>query len=283
MKEHVKIKMRFGYAYLNPSARCFAAAKEYVLSNNYLDSKYNPVTLLETPTSRVTKLELPGCGTCVLKEMFVDRSAKLSSRYNDWRRLWLSPRSKRTFLLAHKAHECGIPVYEPYAFWIDRSNGIRSYFLCEFVKGVSFEDLCREMHYTAEAKQSVISYFKMLGETAARLHENGIIDADMIPRNCIVPAEADGRGPLTLIDLDLSFPASRMGRRFNFIEKMRSFRRFVTYYPLNDECLNAFLYAYCGNNAEKARKCRNVLEYFRRHGKHRSAASWIAMFRFPVP
>lgn len=283
MRTYVKTKRPFGYAYLNPDAGCFDLIGEYVRSGNYLRPEYSPVVLLETPVSKVTKLELPGCGTCVLKEMFVNKSAKLSVRFKQWRRLLTNPRSKRTFIVASKARKCGIPVYEPYAFWMDNEHGIRSYFLCEFVHGMSFEDLCQGMNYGPDRRDSVISYFRMLGSTAARLHENGIIDGDMIPRNCIIPAEADGRGPLRLIDMDLAFPVSHCGRRFCFIEKMRSFRRFVSYYPLNNECLDAFLDAYSGGDASKAEKCRNVLEYFRKHSGHRSLASFIAMFRFPVP
>lgn len=53
---------------LNTGSACAASVLEYVNSGEWLSPRYRPQTLQEFKNSRVTKLEIPGCGTCVLKE-----------------------------------------------------------------------------------------------------------------------------------------------------------------------------------------------------------------------
>lgn len=268
---------------LNDAAACAASVLEYVNSGEWLSPRYRPQTLQEFKNSRVTKLEIPGCGTCVLKELLVNHKYGWYKQAKAWWRITFEQKFRRTFKVSLAMRRAGISVSEPFATWICTEKGVHEYFLCKFVEGDSFESLCREMRYPPESRGRVLALFSRLGEMAARMHENGIIDSDMIPRNCIITSSGAGDETLTLIDLDSSYFVMKLGRRFVFDEEMRSFKKFVSYYPLNDECLTAFLLAYSRGDSAKAGKCREVLEYFRKHHRHCSPAAWLAMLLFSPP
>lgn len=54
------------------------------------------------------------------------------------------------------------------------------------------------------------------------------------------------------------------------------FPRFVTHYPLNEECLSAFLDAYPRGDREYAARCRKALEILKKHDRHRVwAGLWL--------
>ena len=153
------------------------------------------------------------------------------------------------------------------------------FFLCEFVEGRPFEDVCREMAYGEEEREEVLEGFRMLGEAAARLNECGIVNSDIIPRNCFLAEGADGRRRLRLIDLDLAYFASGKGR-MGFVHRMRALlRRYAGYYPINEECLAAFLGAYTRGDAAEEARCRRALGILERHAKRRAWAGvllWLA-------
>ena len=154
------------------------------------------------------------------------------------------------------------------------------FFLCEFVEGESFESLARGMEYPESDRESVLAGFRALGEMAARLNDHGIVNSDMLPQNAIFAESGKGGRRLKLIDLDLAYFAPRCGR-MAFVHRMRAFRRFVTYYPLNEECLGAFLSAYSRGDAAQLARCRKALEIFRRHAKRRALAGILVWLFCP--
>jgi tRNA A-37 threonylcarbamoyl transferase component Bud32 len=267
---------------VNDTAACAADVRRFVEGGDYLAERFGPEVLQETETTRVTKLTVPGCGVCVLKERFVPRDAGLPKRLRQWWRIRIKQKFLRTFTVTLAARRAGVRAYEPYAVWVaGKGFAAREYFLCNFVEGASFAALCKDMHYGEAERGAVLAYFTMLGESAAMLHGNGIVNPDIIPQNCIIPKEADGRPPLVLIDFDLAFFTARHGRRFVFLQQMRSFRRIVSHYPFNEECLEAFLGAYAGGDSAKVARCREVLEFFRKHSGHCSFASLYVWLRYP--
>lgn len=268
--------------FVNESAACAADVRRFVEGGDYLAGRFGPEVLQETESTRVTKLTVPGCGVCVLKERFVPRGAGLPKRLRQWWRIRVKQKFLRTFTVTLAARRAGVKAYEPYAVWVAGTGfAAREYFLCDFVEGASFAALCKDMRYGEAERGAVLAYFTMLGENAATLHENGIVNPDIIPQNCIIPKEADGRPPLVLIDFDLAFFTAKRSQRFIFLQRMRSLRRIVSYYPFNDECLETFLGAYARGNSAKAARYREVLEFFRKHSGHRSFASLWVWLRYP--
>ena len=116
---------------------------------------------------------------------------------------------------------------------------------------------------------------------AARLNDRGIVNSDMLPQNAIFAEDGTGGRRLKLIDLDLAYFSPEGGRRLVFVHRMRAFRRFVTYYPLDEACLEAFLSAYSRGDARYLRCCRKALDIFRRHARHRVLAGILVWLFCP--
>lgn len=257
---------------------------EYILRRSpYLD-EYTPVVLKESKGIRVTKLTLPGLGPCVLKEMSTRAVEPGWKRLRMWFRILFRRKYRRTFLVAKAAREAGVDVYGPLAYWFTSRNGLRMFFLGEFVEGIPFETCCQAMAYPPESRETVLEGFRMLGGMAARLNTAGIINSDMLPQNCILGQTPDGHPAMHLIDLDLTFFApAEWCKRNAFLRRMKAFRRFANPYPLNEECLSAFLSAYSGGNERLAASCRKAIGIFRRLARRRTWAAILVWLSCPPP
>lgn len=279
-----RLRLPDGELWVNRNGGWGTAIREYALAGTPYREDFRPETLYENAPKgiRVTKLAIPGIGTCVLKEMSTAavrgwrRRLEMAFRIA-WRRKY-----RRTFAVAVATRAAGVDAYEPHAYWYRRSGGERRmFFLCEFVEGESFEALAREMRYPESDRESVLSGFRALGEMAARLNDRGIVNSDMLPQNAIFAEDGKGGRRLKLIDLDLACFAPQGGSRLAFVHRMRAFRRFVTYYPLNEECLGAFLSAYSRGDAGQLARCRKALEIFRRHAGRRILAGILVWLSCP--
>ena len=154
-----RISIPGGSLLLNRGFAGADAVLAFVRAGGFLDPARAPEPLATAqPSTRATKLAVPGVGACVLKEMFVPPEAGFRRRFRIWFRMAVRRKFRRTFLVSAAARAAGIPVYEPYAYWTDRRGGLRMFFLCEFVEGPSFEDLCRGMRYRAEDVVSDIGW-----------------------------------------------------------------------------------------------------------------------------
>ena len=279
-----RLRLPDGELWVNRAGGLDAAIRKYVFAGAPYREDFRPETLYENAPKgiRVTKLAIPGIGPCVLKEMSTAavrgwrRRLEMAFRIA-WRRKY-----RRTFAVAVATRAAGVDAYEPHAYWYRRSGGERRmFFLCEFVEGESFEALARGMEYPESDRESVLAGFRALGEMAARLNDHGIVNSDMLPQNAIFAEDGKGGRRLKLIDLDLACFAPTGGSRLAFVHRMRAFQRFVACYPLNEDCLGAFLSAYSRGDAEHFARCRKALEIYRRHPGNRLLAGMLAWLFCP--
>lgn len=278
------LRLEDGEAWVAASGGRADRIQEYVLRRDPYGEECKPETLQESNGIRVTKLDIPGLGPCVLKEMSTRAVEWGPARLRMAFRILFRRKYRRTFRVAKAARAAGVDVYEPLAYWFSSRDGLRMFFLCEFVEGISFESCCRDMARSPEFRVAVLDGFRQLGLMAARLNANGILNCDMIPRNCIVHDAPGGRPALRLIDLDLAFFAhGERCRRSAFLRRMKAFRRFVTIHPLDDGCLSAFLEAYSDGNKRLADACRKALGVFRRLPRLRTWAAILVWLCCPPP
>ena len=279
-----RLRLPDGELWVNCTGGRGATIKAYVHAGAPYREDFRPETLYENARKgiRVTKLAVPGIGTCVLKEMSTAAMRGWRRRLAMGFRIAWRRKFRRTFEVAMATRAAGVAAYAPHAYWYRRGGGERRmFFLCEFVEGESFEALARGMQYPASDRESVLAGFRELGEMAARLNDNGIVNSDMLPQNAIFAEDGKGGRRLKLIDLDLACFAPTGRSRLAFVYRMRAFQRFVACYPLNEECLGAFLSAYTRGNTGHLARCRKALEIYRRHPRHRLLAGMLAWLFCP--
>ena len=217
-------RLPHGELYLNRAGGKAGLVSQFVRAGDHYRADYRPETLLAAKGIRVTKLSIPGLGTCALKEMSTAETPGWRKKLSMWIGIAFRRKYRRTFRVALAARSAGVDAYEPHAYWHDRRNGGRQYFLCEFVDGNSFEDLARRMAYPDEDREAVLAGFRTLGNMAARLNDHGIVNSDMLPQNVILSEDGKGGTRPRLIDLDLACFAPKWGRRMAFVHRMRAFR-----------------------------------------------------------
>lgn len=268
-----RVPLENGQLFLNTGCKCAEHVRNFVAARQYLDESRLQL-LGQTYKAKVSKVLLGEDTPCVLKEMAVSWAKNPWKKAENAFRYRFRPRFLRTLKVALLARKAGISCYEPYAYWTDAREGLHIYFLCEFIEGHALQDEWMDGKYLPEKAAFVVAKFREVGEIGRRFRQIGMANADMIPRNCFL--QEDGR--IKLIDLDLAFPVRQHPKVSEFLAQMKAFRRFVSNLPLDENCLNAFLDGYTAGNEREKMNCMRMLEYFRRHSKHRSFSSIGAWF-----
>lgn len=266
-----------------------AAVTAFVQSGTYRNPPDAARLFSNNAKNHIYRLELPGLGCCILKEARVNPQACWTKQVGQAFRLRFRHRFLRTLRMVDAVARAGIPTFHAYACWTDeqRQPGDalagwplhvrRQYFLYRELPGEMFDRVWQHGQFAPEARPLVARYMEMAGQIARHLHEAGLQHRDLLPRNLIVPAELDGRGPMGLIDLDSARPMPRLPRRWRWANTLCSLVRIT--YNFDDEILEHFARAYCRGDDVQTRRFLQQLIDWRPHGKSLRRYQLVSLFR----
>lgn len=116
---------------------------------------------------------------------------------------FLGSRRMRNELSLHiSAHQAGVPTSEPVALRIERVRGplVRAHYVSEEIPGaLDLLALCREHNRPFPARRRALAH--AVAECIARMHDAGILHADLNLRNLLISKNAD-RPRCSVIDFD---------------------------------------------------------------------------------